>query len=194
LLVVAADDACARWAAKPINIGGGASITPIVLPPSGVPAITDEAVAIADPELAVLSAMAHGMDADIGKVVSIANAAQQASRHLDVDRSRLYVDLIHLSISEAARRALCAVDMSKYEYQSDFAKQYIAVGRTEGIEIGRSEGLMQGRAGLITQLLAVRFGVLSEAVRAKIAAASLDELDSIGERLLTARTLEEALG
>ena len=106
--------------------------------PSGVPEITDETVAMADPELAVLSAMAHGKDADTAKVVSIANAAQQASRRLDADRSRLYVDLIHLSISEAARRALHAVDMSKYQYQSDFAKQYIALGKSEGIEIGRA--------------------------------------------------------
>ena len=108
----------------------------------------------------------------------------------DADRSRLYVDLIHLSISEAARRALCAVDMSKYEYQSDFAKQYIAMGKTEGIEIGR----MEGRADLITQLLTMRFGALSEVVRARIATSSLSQLDDIGERLLTARTLEEALG
>jgi hypothetical protein len=145
---------------------------------------------MADPELAVLSAMAHGKDADTAKVVSIANAAQQASRRLDADRSRLYVDLIHLSISEAARRALHAVDMSKYQYQSDFAKQYIALGKSEGIEIGRAEG----RAEMITRQLTLRFGHLSDDVRTRIAASSFSELDAIGERLLTARTLEEALG
>lgn len=140
--------------------------------------ITDEAAAIADPELAVLSVMAHGNGADTERVVSMANAAQQASRHLDADRARLYVDLIHYSISEAARRALRAVDMSKYEYQSDFAKQYIAMGR----------------ADLIKRLLTTRFGSLSEEVGARLAAASIAQLDAIGERLLTARTLDEALG
>jgi hypothetical protein len=33
LLVVTADDACARWAARRISIGGGTVITPIVLGP-----------------------------------------------------------------------------------------------------------------------------------------------------------------
>jgi hypothetical protein len=35
---------------------------------------------------------------------------------------------------------------------------------------------------------------LDDAVRARLAAASIDELDAIGERLLTAPTLGEALG
>ena len=86
LLVVTADDACARWAAKPINIGGGTVITPTVLRPSGVPEITDEAVAMADPELAVLSAMAHGKDADVEKVGYRERGAtgQQVSRRRSI--------------------------------------------------------------------------------------------------------------
>lgn len=194
LLVVTADDACARWAAKRIVIGGGSYITPIVLGPSGVPEITDDAVAVADPELAVLSAMAHGKDTDTEKSVRIAHAAQHASQSLDEERSRLYCDLIFHSLSEAARRAFQPVitfkNGFKYEYQSDFAKTYVAEGKAEGIKIGRVEG----RADLVERQLTLRFGALSEDVRARIAVSSLSQLDVIGERLLTARTLEEALG
>jgi hypothetical protein len=64
LLVITADDACARWAAKPIALGGSSCLVPWVIGPSGVPEITEEAVAQANPELAVLSAMAHGKDTD----------------------------------------------------------------------------------------------------------------------------------
>ena len=63
VLVVAADEAIARWAAQPIDLGNGGVFRPLVLSPSGVPEVIDEAQARADPELAVLSAMAHGREA-----------------------------------------------------------------------------------------------------------------------------------
>lgn len=105
---------------------------------------------------------------------------------LDEDRSRLYFDLILSSLSEAARRALRTMDPAKYEYQSDFAKRYVA----QGIMQGRAEG----RVALVIRQLALRFGPLTDEVQNQIASASIDELDAIGERLLTAQTLQEALG
>jgi hypothetical protein len=48
----------------------------------------------------VLSAIAHGRDADIRKSVRIALAARLASASLDEDRSVLYLDLILASLSE----------------------------------------------------------------------------------------------
>jgi hypothetical protein len=129
-----------------------------------------------------LSTMAHGKDADAEKSVRIALAAQLASVNLDEDRSKLYCDLILNSLSEVARRAFHAMDMSKYEYQSDFAKRYVAQGR------------MEGRAALVIRQLSVRFGALSDQVKSRVSTASLSELDAIGERLLTAQTLQEALG
>ena len=182
LLVITADDACARWAAKPIDMGGGSCLIPWVLGPSGVPEITDEAVARADPELAVLSAMAHGKDADSDKSVRIALAAQLASVGLDDDRSTLYCDLILTSLSEAARRAFKNMRAFNYEYQSDFAKEYFG------------KGIARGRAELISRQLTIRFGELDNDAKARIASATADELNEIGERLLTAKTLQEALG
>ena len=74
------------------------------------------------------------------------------------------------------------MDMRKYEYQSDFARQYVAQGRAEG------------RAAMVAKLLALRFGPLTQQAETRIAAASIEELDAIGDRLLTAQTLNEALG
>ena len=178
LLVITADDACARWAARPIPLGGSSCLVPWVVGPSGVPEIADEDVARADPELAVLSAMAHGKDADIERSIRIALAAQRASANLDEDRARLYCDLILHSLSEAARRAFQIMDMSKYEYQSDFARRYVA----------------QGKAEIVLRQLTLRFGQLDDAAKARIAGASRAELDAVAERLLTAQTLQEALG
>jgi hypothetical protein len=190
LLVVTGDEATARWAARPIDLSGANRFTPLVLGPSGVPEVTDDSRARQDPELAVLSAMAHGRSADTGKAVRIAVAAQQASLGLDEDRSRLYFDLVLASLSEAARQELRNMDPAKYEYQSEFARRYVAQGRVEG----KAEGQFEGRAALVVRQLTLRFGPLGNDVQARISAASIEDLDAIGERLLTAQSLREALG
>ena len=182
LLVVAPDEAIARWAALPIDLGGGNIFRALVLGPSGVPQVVDEAQARADPELAVLSAMAHGHDDDTGKAAQIAFAAQLASVGLDEERGRMYVDLVLNSLSDAARRELIIMDPAKYEYQSDFAKRYIGVGRAEG------------RAAILQRLLTHRFGPFPAPAIERLSSATIDELDAIGERLLSASSLDEALG
>lgn len=186
LLVVTVDEAIARWAAQVIEMGGGNRFAPLVLRPSGVPEVTDEAQARADPELAVLSAMAHGKDADMEKAVRIALAALTAVRDLDDDRFKMYFDLIDKSHSEVARRAMQAMDPRKYEYQGEFARRYVAQGR--------AEGEAKGRAALVIRQLVSRFGPLPQQAEARVAQASVEELDEMGERLLRAQTLDEALG
>ncbi len=189
LLVITPDEAVARWAAKTVDMGGGNVFAPMVLGPSGVPEITDEAAALADPELAVLSAMAHGNDKDSQKAAKIAFAAQAAIHALDEERSQLYFDLIMLRLSDAARKALQTMEPRKYEYQSDFARGYFSQGMTQGI----AQGKAQGRGELIIRQLTLRFGPLNEEEQTRILTASIAELDAIGERLLTAGSLQEAL-
>ena len=72
--------------------------------------------------------MAHG---ETEQGASIAAAVLTAIRGPDDDRTKLYVDLVYNSLNEAARRPL-ETTMKGYEYQSDFAKKYVAQGRTEG--------------------------------------------------------------
>jgi hypothetical protein len=198
LLVVTADEATARWAGRVIDLGGSSQFTPFVIGPSGVPWVTSEEQARDDPELAVLSAMAHGKDQDVERSVQVAIVAQMASLGLDEERSKFYCDLVQHALSEAARRALQNMDLSKYEYQSEFAKRYVAQGREEGIEHGIEQGLEQGlakgRAALLTRLLARRFGPLPDSAQSRLAAASIEELDAIGERVLTAQSLQETMG
>jgi hypothetical protein len=144
--------------------------------------VTDAVQAQGDPELAVLSAIAHGHDADIHKAAQIARAARLASDCLDEDRSVLYLDLIMASLSAAARGELEIMKPAGYEFQSDFARHHFARGQA------------QGRAALVLKQLTRRFGPLTQQVEARIAEASIAQLDEIGERLLTAQTLDEALG
>lgn len=132
LLVVSPDAAVARWCAQPIELGHpGFTLCPLVAGPSAIPVVTNEQEARRDPELAVLSAMAHGSEEEVG--VTVAQTVLRALGDLDTERVRLYVDLAMSSLSEAARGALAALMQSgKYEYQSEFARKYVAQGRQEG--------------------------------------------------------------
>jgi hypothetical protein len=188
LLVIAVDDAVARWAARCVNIGGLNRFTPYVLGPSAIPQVTEETRARENPELAVLSAMAHGRDADPRRAIEIALAAQKASVGLDGDRSKIYCDLIMTSLGEAARRTLKSMDARTYVYQSWLAQECLAEGEAKGL----ADGLAHARA-LIMRQLKCRFGHLDAQAQERVQLASFADLDAIGERLLTAHTLQDAL-
>lgn len=129
LLIVAPDPGVAGWCAEPIETGvPGFVLRPPVLRRSAIPVLEDLGEAARRPELGVLSALAHG---ETEQGTTIAAAVLPAIRSLDDDRARLYYDLVYNSLNEAARRALEAM-MKSYEYQSDFAKKYVAQGRAEG--------------------------------------------------------------
>ena len=57
----------------------------------------------------------------------------------------------------------------------------------------KAEGLLEGKAELLLKLLAIRFGPLPEPTRARITAATTEQIDTWAERMLTASTLDEVL-
>jgi hypothetical protein len=182
LLVVAPDPAVAAWCAEPIETGiPGFVLRPPVLGREAIPVVTDPAEAARRPELAVLSALAHG-ETDHG--AAIAAAVLPAVAGLGDERARFYGDLVLNSLNEAARLALEAM-MKGYEYQSEFAKKYVAQGKDEG----RKEG---ERALLLRQLRA-RFGELPATAVARVESAESALLERWGERVLSAKTLADVL-
>jgi hypothetical protein len=183
LLVVTVEDAVARWAGRSIELGPGTRCKPWVVGPSNTPAITELRDAQDNVELAVLSAIEHGDSPDIPLAARIASAAILASAGIDAERSRLYLDLILISLSINAPEAIEATMNSLgYEYQSDFARRYF------------TQGEAKGRMEVTLKLLAIRFGPLTETTQTRVRCAQGAQLDAIAERMLTVQTLEEALG
>ena len=169
LLVVAPDPVVAGWCGEPIETGvPGFVLRPPVLRRTEVPVVTDLGEAARRPELGVLSALAHG-ESEQG--ATIAAAVLPAIEGLDDDRLRLYYDLVYNSLNEAARRTLEAM-MKGYEYQSDFAKKYVAQGHAEGLTEGLNEGLTRGRieeaARAVLTVLRVRGLAVSDVARERI--------------------------
>jgi len=114
----------------------------------------------------VLSTMAHGKTK---QGAAIAAAVLPAIRGLAADRSRFYYDLVYNSLNAAARRTLEAM-MKGYEYQSDFAKKYVAQGRSEGLAKGEAKGVAKGTARALLTVLQVRGIAVPDAVRERILA------------------------
>lgn len=161
LLVVAPDPAVAGWCAEPIETGvPGFVLSPPVLHRSAVPVVTDLDEAARRPELGVLSAMAHG---ETLQGAAIAAVVLPAIQELDDDRARFYYDLVYNSLNQAARRALEAM-MKGYEYQSDFARKYVAQGRAEG----RTEGRAEEAARAVLTVLRARGLAVPDAARERI--------------------------
>jgi hypothetical protein len=187
LLVVAPDAAVARWCAQPIELGHpGFVLQPLVAGPDAIPVLTDEQAARQDPELAVLSAMAHGQE-EVGQ--AIAQAVLAAVVGLEAERVRLYVDLALSSLNDVARDALEALMRSgNYEYQSEFARKYVALGREEGLQ----EGLQKGETAALLEVLDARGLVVDAAARERIVACTeLAQLKRWLRKAVTVHSVQE---
>jgi hypothetical protein len=183
LVIIALDPQVAAWCAEPIDLGRGrGTILPLVLTASDIPVITDLDEARLAPELAVLSVVAHGHEPG---AEHIALAALAAVHGLDRDSELLYPDLIRAMLGEVARAALeTLMNKANYEYQSDFARKYIS--------IGKAEGEARGEARLLLKLLRVKGFTVSPELLARVESCQdLDQLELWAERILTATSLDD---
>ena len=56
---------------------------------------------------------------------------------------------------------------------------------------GRQEGRQEGESNLLKKLLQKKFGEAAESYQTVLATLSVDELETLGERLITQSTLED---
>ncbi len=183
VLAVTVSETMAMWCRTRFDLGGSNFFGPVVLAPSAVPAIDDEATARQRPELAVLSCIAHAGEPD---ALARGRATLAAVRDLPGEKPAAYSDLVLVAYEKGARAAFEELMMSDhYEFQSDFARKYAAQGKAEGEAHGRAEALL---AVLESRRLHVPHEVrhrvlactdnqqLDAWIRAAVSVASVDEL------------------
>jgi flagellar biosynthesis/type III secretory pathway protein FliH len=199
LLVLTPDRATAAWAKRPVAYSFHGSFAPLVLGPDQLPVVTDPGQALAAPELALLSVLAHGRGPH-GRAV--AGAAFEGAVALDVDLGRLYLDVIAGAVRPAVRAWLEAKAMLIKDYKARSRLVQILEGgareegRKEGREEGREAGLEEGRRNALREML---FSFLKgrsdpEAVRLRADAetASAAELQGWIAELIGARAAPKA--
>lgn len=178
VLVIAQSEHVANWASRTIVLGPGGTLQPLVLRPSSVPVIEDMAEARQAPELAVLSAMAHGGGA-VETAVQIALTAAAAAHELGRDRFLLYFGLIRAALSEAARKA--------FQMHPQGA-QFFDESQQRSFDRGRA----QSRAEAVLSVLEARGRAVSNEQREKILACTdLAELDGWVRKAVSVDTADE---
>ena len=158
----------------------GCPFVPLVVGPQQVPWVRTPQEAQREPELAVLSAMAHG-NAQGG--LAVASAAVEAAVRLDEERKRLYADLVFRSLSaENFKKLVNLMDMSKYEPQSEVCKTW------------QAEGIAKGKAEAVLAVLRTRgLAVTDEQERRISTCQDAGSLSRWLVRAVTAASAEEAL-
>lgn len=188
LLVICPDERVAAWCRTPIDMGhAGWILTPHVIGPSTVPVVTDPEEAVRDPELAVLSALAHHED------TRVLDAFERSLRSIEDDKLSFYTDFVIAALPDAARKYLEALMVAgTYEYQSDFVKKFISQGRDEGVAQGKAEGKVEGKAQDILMVLSTRSIPVSEETRERVGACTdVDQLDVWLRRAVTAESADD---
>jgi hypothetical protein len=191
LVVIALDPDVAAWAARTIKAGlseGAQRLTPDVIGPAQIPVITDPDEARRDPELAVLSLIAHG---DEPGAERIAIAAIEGAQDLDTDRAAVYLDVVFARLGEAARAALeKLMQTGSYEFQSDIARNWFSKGKAEG----KAEGEAKGEAKVLLQLMELRDLEIPDSIREQILGATdCAQIEVWVSRVLYAKTAAEVV-
>jgi hypothetical protein len=182
VLVVTPSTDVARWAAEPIFCGPGFRVQPLVLGPDAVPIVVDADEARAAPELAVLSAMAHGKDS-LETAVQVAMAAATAAHELDRERWLLYFQMIRAALSEAARKAFQMLPQGA---------QFFDESLRQSFDKGRAEGRAAEKAADVLDVLDARGLTLSSEQRERIlSCADLNVLKTWLRRAVTVATVDE---
>ncbi|WP_066361946.1 hypothetical protein [Herbidospora mongoliensis] len=124
----------AERVSTPIALGPASMVTPHVIGLSALPLVTDEALAIAKPELATLSALAHADGPHRKEVLTAARAGIRAFRKKMGKEAQNYTDYLSVALSKDASelwRKLMGV--GTYEYQSEWARGAVAHGKAQAV-------------------------------------------------------------
>lgn len=149
--------------------------------PQGIRQVTDRDRAVREPQLAVLSVVAHG-GGEVETAVSIARAAVGAVMQLPEEQRLLYSALIEKALSEAARKAL-DMEPQIVKFFSDAQRR------------SYDEGEAKGKAEALLMFLRRRGLVLTEEQRQQIVTCiDLAALDRWLDRAFSVTSVNELLG
>jgi len=148
VLVIALDADVAAWASEPIDLGLRISTTTaLVLGPGVVPRVTDPKRAEQEPDLAVLSALAHGNGPD---GLDTLLAAMAALCRLPTNRAAIYFHIVYNALRDPIKKAFEVLVMQQETLDNLVWPPFIQKLIDEGELKGRREVLFRllGKLGL----------------------------------------------
>ena len=155
------------------------------------------------PEALVLAILCDFKDRDPQEVVDYIYTRLRELLKDDGKRLRECIDMLQiLSVNrnldeqiEGAKKVLTQIDMTRIPtYRIGMEKgleKGLEEGMEKGMEKGRLEGMEKGQIVFLTRLLGQKFGPLPQAVEKRIGNAHPGELMKWGEKVLTAKSLND---
>ncbi|GAA3157136.1 hypothetical protein [Nonomuraea roseoviolacea] len=177
VLAVCATDKVAAWAAAPIVTKlPGYSLTPLVMGPDQVPAITDPVEAAACMELATVSVMIHGQSRPVVEAF-VAALAKVGGEHAPQYYEYAY-DLASVGVKQNLEEIMSSTAWPVY---SPFAREHFGKGKAEG-EIEALITFLEARGLTLTEQARLRIAgctdlaQIQEWIRRAATADSLDDV------------------
>ena len=179
LLVIATDEATARWAQQPIATflpgRGAVGNAPVVLSPANLPKVASVAEARQKPGQAILSALLHaGADGDLEGCYRTLRALHETAPSPEEALDRIWWLLGLLggilpieSFTELQRLIMINTER-KFVPRTEFDSPPFYRGLAEGKAKGKAEGKAEGKVEAILAVLQARGFAVSELVRTTI--------------------------
>ena len=152
VVVIATNNATARFASRPIDTGQpGYPFKPVVWGPDDVPRIEEPAQAAGDPCIASLAVIIHQDEPDQ------LHAFAETINHLQAPEARFYAGLALRALTEDRRQLLEGIMANeRYDYWAELAEEKIQEGRVEGRVEGRHEGSLVTAVQAVLTVLTAR--------------------------------------
>jgi hypothetical protein len=193
ILVICPSLAVAKWAATPISTGEpGLLLETLALGPDQVPVVATEDDVVDCPELAVLSALAHGGEHP-GLVLPV---LVDSLERFNPEDAHVFLELVAQAMPVAARNILEAMMTTREFSYSRFGRTVLprtyARFREEGHTIGKVEGQIEGKADAVLAVLQERNVEMPEFLRKRISTCDdLGQLEIWIRRAATATTIDD---
>jgi hypothetical protein len=155
-----------------------------VLGPQGIPIITDPILAIAEPELALLSALSHARHEN-EVAFAVTQAALFGIASVPAEQQVVYFHLLRSAVGTAARKAFAMLPHRLEKYLTDEERQRM--------RNAHSEGRVEGLSFAVLKVLESRNVALSQSVREAILAKPEPELAHMLGRAALVESAEELL-
>lgn len=134
LVVFTDSDEVARWAIRPIDVGSGMVMRPLVIGPQQVPCDLSWEQCRNTPALAVLAVVAHGRGPEAMRIGRRALDSIEPMVARGDERVILYVDVIHTYLDRTVLDEILENEMSfGYQPISPYFKRLRAEGLAEGM-------------------------------------------------------------
>jgi flagellar biosynthesis/type III secretory pathway protein FliH len=146
--------------------------------------VIDRDQVLREPQLAVLSVVAHG-GGEVDTAVSVARAAVNAVLPLPEEQRLLYSALIEQALSDAARKALAMEPQIEKFFSEAHRRSY---------DLGKAEGEARGEAKALMMILKRRgMAITDEQQRHIVACTDLATLDRWLDRAFSVTPVDELL-